>query len=288
MSDKEKAELNGQVAKMQTEGYPDDIRQQLAHKNTKKWVKDAARNNWRKMVVLSISFVASVLPDGRVAVELHNSITEILGAPEQDFADIHNNLVQEMCRLVRSYIDNVKESITYTRFGNDILLVLGHIAEREQISVPSDTLCFKNPCLLRAKLSGKYYQLYKSHQYCASPQQNDAAQPPPLSPAHNNVLPGAGPNTRMLPNCLPFPMLHNYILPRPKEDSASASHKEDNAAQLPLAAGSKPGHDIQLSSRQPANTADRLALMEAEKFGVLDGRLARQASKGAYVPRSRH
>ncbi|KAH9484635.1 hypothetical protein JR316_0004117 [Psilocybe cubensis] len=108
LSPEELAKLEDQVAKIAEEGHPVEVRRQLAEKNFEKRLNDSATANWRELGMLSITFATYEDSSGRLHVEVHDQIAELLNlkdvADVKAFEEIHAASARGMQRLVMEYV----------------------------------------------------------------------------------------------------------------------------------------------------------------------------------------
>ncbi|KAM6489951.1 hypothetical protein JOM56_014530 [Amanita muscaria] len=104
LSPGEQAQLDADVERINKEGYPDDVKRRLAEKYTQKRVEDDAISNWKEKGVMTLTFTAYIGQDGKLVIDAHDHIADLMSAAALSFVDTYKNEVSHMKRLLMQYV----------------------------------------------------------------------------------------------------------------------------------------------------------------------------------------
>ncbi|KAH9484687.1 hypothetical protein JR316_0001586 [Psilocybe cubensis] len=164
MTPTELKELEGRAEKMSEEGYPQEIRQQLAEKHSETRLKASAKGHWLELGMLSVTFAAFEDSTGRVVAEIHNDIVELVGVPKsgkiKSFEETYPRQAREVQHLMIEYVRNVIE----TSRGREITM-----AQENSLGTSDDGFPIIGATWNKDKLSkteaSKLYREYLSRHY---------------------------------------------------------------------------------------------------------------------------
>ncbi|KAF8950433.1 hypothetical protein BDZ97DRAFT_1771259 [Flammula alnicola] len=108
MTPKEKADFDVEVAKMAKEGYPEETKRSIAKRFSTKRIAKVMDEHWKEMGLVSIMFTAYTLPDGKLVIDAHDEIADLMGVPTRSFVDCHPDEITKMKLLLMDYMKTLR------------------------------------------------------------------------------------------------------------------------------------------------------------------------------------
>ncbi|KAF8958980.1 hypothetical protein BDZ97DRAFT_1923291 [Flammula alnicola] len=108
MSPTEKAEFEAEVAKMAKEGYPEETKRSIAKRFSTKRIAKVMDEHWKEMGLVSIMITAYTLPDGKLVIDAHDEIADLMGIPARSLIDSHPEEISKMKLLLMDYMKTLR------------------------------------------------------------------------------------------------------------------------------------------------------------------------------------
>ncbi|KDR67376.1 hypothetical protein GALMADRAFT_216469 [Galerina marginata CBS 339.88] len=104
MTSEERATLDADIERLTKEGYNPKHQRNNASRFAVKQIRLNAESNYLEMGISSIVFATYRLPDGRLMVDMHERIAELMGYRTSPFKQLHGTLVKDMKNALMNYV----------------------------------------------------------------------------------------------------------------------------------------------------------------------------------------